>query len=62
MNTDKFCLLLLVLKQISYNFCLERYFLTSMFSAFLGLVGKIEQATHIDLNGDGRIGSGAPYH
>jgi hypothetical protein len=33
-----------------------------MFSAFLGLVGKIEQATHIDLNGDGRIGSGAPYH
>jgi hypothetical protein len=29
---------------------------------FLGLVGKIEKATHIDLNGDGRIGGGVPYY
>jgi hypothetical protein len=29
---------------------------------FVGLIGKIESATHIDLNRDGRIGGGAPYY
>ena len=29
---------------------------------YIGLVGKIEKATHIDLNQDGRIGGGAAYH
>ncbi len=29
---------------------------------FLGLVGRIEKATHIDLNRDGRIGATAPYY
>jgi hypothetical protein len=29
---------------------------------FLGLVGKIEKATHIDINRDGRIGGGVPYY
>ena len=32
-----------------------------IYTFLLGLIGQLERATHIDLNGDGRIG-GHPGH
>ena len=41
--------------------CKTRYFNHNSWIYFIGLIGKAEQMTHMDLNQDGRIGGGARH-